>query len=137
MYATTAVSPEAGTMYLTTSSGYPYVYHNGVAYFHTSEVSPVQQPWPVSNLFWYICFSGEQDSCSVFKSLLLPVSSAMPHTRCLNGFLLLDCFCGLVFFKYHFSLFCFCRGLLLWCDLLNRIVHNQSGPWPRSKFYYL
>ncbi|NXS18456.1 BOLL protein, partial [Mystacornis crossleyi] len=45
-----AVSPEAGTMYLTTSSGYPYVYHNGVAYFHTSEVSPVvspvQQPWP-------------------------------------------------------------------------------------------
>ncbi|NWI38754.1 BOLL protein, partial [Picathartes gymnocephalus] len=46
MYATTAVSPEAGTMYLTTSSGYPYVYHNGVAYFHTSEVSPVQQPWP-------------------------------------------------------------------------------------------
>ncbi|NXT69998.1 BOLL protein, partial [Chaetops frenatus] len=45
-YATTAVSPEAGTMYLTTSSGYPYVYHNGVAYFHTSEVSPVQQPWP-------------------------------------------------------------------------------------------
>ncbi|XP_017694209.1 PREDICTED: protein boule-like isoform X2 [Lepidothrix coronata] len=46
MYTTTAVSPEAGTMYLTTSSGYPYVYHNGVAYFHTSEVSPVQQPWP-------------------------------------------------------------------------------------------
>ncbi|NXB16416.1 BOLL protein, partial [Rhagologus leucostigma] len=37
---------QAGTMYLTTSSGYPYVYHNGVAYFHTSEVSPVQQPWP-------------------------------------------------------------------------------------------
>ncbi|XP_071418432.1 protein boule-like [Pithys albifrons albifrons] len=41
-----AVSPEPGTMYLTTSSGYPYIYHNGVAYFHTSEVSPVQQPWP-------------------------------------------------------------------------------------------
>ncbi|NXK91335.1 BOLL protein, partial [Formicarius rufipectus] len=41
-----ALSPEAGTMYLTTSSGYPYVYHNGVAYFPTSEVSPVQQPWP-------------------------------------------------------------------------------------------
>ncbi|NXD30243.1 BOLL protein, partial [Spelaeornis formosus] len=46
MYATTAVSPEAGTMYLTTSSGYPYVYRNGMAYFHTSEVSAVQQPWP-------------------------------------------------------------------------------------------
>ncbi|NWW25303.1 BOLL protein, partial [Falcunculus frontatus] len=46
MYATTAVSPEAGAMYATTSSGCPYVYHNGVAYFHTSEVSPVQQPWP-------------------------------------------------------------------------------------------
>lgn len=71
MYATTAVSPEAGTMYLTTSSGYPYVYHNGVAYFHTSEVSPVQQPWPVRNLFWYLCSPMDQDNCSVFKSLLL------------------------------------------------------------------
>ncbi|XP_072788512.1 protein boule-like isoform X2 [Taeniopygia guttata] len=60
MYATTAVSPEAGTMYLTTSSGYPYVYHNGVAYFHTSEGSPVQQPWP---------------SCSVSSS---PVMVAPP-----------------------------------------------------------
>lgn len=36
-------------MYLTTSSGYPYIYHNGVAYFHTPEVASVQQPWPVSN----------------------------------------------------------------------------------------
>ncbi|KFV00919.1 Protein boule-like, partial [Tauraco erythrolophus] len=41
-----ALIPEAGTMYLTTSSGYPYVYHNGVAYFHTSEVASVPQPWP-------------------------------------------------------------------------------------------
>ncbi|NXF31828.1 BOLL protein, partial [Nyctibius bracteatus] len=41
-----AVIPEAGTMYLTTSSGYPYMYHNGVAYFHTSEVASVLQPWP-------------------------------------------------------------------------------------------
>ncbi|XP_065526065.1 protein boule-like isoform X1 [Lathamus discolor] len=40
------VIPEAATMYLTTSSGYPYIYHNGVAYFHTSEVASVQQPWP-------------------------------------------------------------------------------------------
>ncbi|NXU48937.1 BOLL protein, partial [Turnix velox] len=38
--------PEAGTMYLTTSSGYPYIYHNGVAYFQTSEVASVPQPWP-------------------------------------------------------------------------------------------
>ncbi|NXG16395.1 BOLL protein, partial [Grallaria varia] len=44
--ARSAVTPRASTMYLTTSSGYPYIYHNGVAYFHTSEVSPVQQPWP-------------------------------------------------------------------------------------------
>ncbi|NXM75895.1 BOLL protein, partial [Serilophus lunatus] len=51
MYTSTPVSPEAGAMYLTTSSGYPYVYRNGVAYFHASEVSPVQQPWPVCNLF--------------------------------------------------------------------------------------
>ncbi|NXX78075.1 BOLL protein, partial [Urocolius indicus] len=40
------VIPEAGTMYLTTSSGYPYIYHNGVAYFQTSEVASVLQPWP-------------------------------------------------------------------------------------------
>ncbi|OXB55045.1 hypothetical protein ASZ78_016081, partial [Callipepla squamata] len=40
------VIPEGGTMYLTTSSGYPYIYHNGVAYFHTPEVGSVQQPWP-------------------------------------------------------------------------------------------
>ncbi|XP_010187099.1 PREDICTED: protein boule-like [Mesitornis unicolor] len=39
------VIPEAGTMYLTTSSGYPYIYHNGMAYFHTSEVTSVLQPW--------------------------------------------------------------------------------------------
>ncbi|XP_069716793.1 protein boule-like [Phaenicophaeus curvirostris] len=37
--------PGAGTMYLTTSSGHPYVYHNGVAYFHTSEATSVPQPW--------------------------------------------------------------------------------------------
>ncbi|KFP52823.1 Protein boule-like, partial [Cathartes aura] len=41
-----SVIPEAGTMYLTTSSGYPYIYHNGVAYFHTSEVASVPQAWP-------------------------------------------------------------------------------------------
>ncbi|KAM6129310.1 protein boule-like [Pterocles gutturalis] len=41
-----AVLSEAGTMYLTTSSGYPYIYHNGVAYFHTSEVASVPQLWP-------------------------------------------------------------------------------------------
>lgn len=66
-------------MYLTTSSGYPYIYHNGVAYFHTSEVASVPQPWPVSNLFLYICFSVDRDECSVSKSLLLPVYLAVPH----------------------------------------------------------
>ncbi|NWX08284.1 BOLL protein, partial [Caloenas nicobarica] len=42
-----AVIPEAGTMYLTTSSGYPYVYHNGVAYFDMPEVASVPQSWPL------------------------------------------------------------------------------------------
>lgn len=41
--------PAAGTIYLTTSTGYPYTYHNGVAYFHTPEVTSVPPPWPVSN----------------------------------------------------------------------------------------
>ncbi|XP_067994050.1 protein boule-like isoform X2 [Melanerpes formicivorus] len=40
------VITEAGTMYLTTSSGYPYIYHNGMAYFHTSEAATSSQPWP-------------------------------------------------------------------------------------------
>ncbi|XP_032659507.1 protein boule-like [Chelonoidis abingdonii] len=41
-----SIMPAAGTMYLTTSTGYPYTYHNGVAYFHTPEVTSVPQPWP-------------------------------------------------------------------------------------------
>ncbi|TFK13474.1 veficolin-1-like [Platysternon megacephalum] len=45
-----SIMPAAGTMYLTTSTGYPYTYHNGVAYFHTPEVASVPQPWPVSNI---------------------------------------------------------------------------------------
>ncbi|XP_067154997.1 protein boule-like isoform X1 [Apteryx mantelli] len=40
-----SVMPAAGTMYLTTSTGYPYTYHNGVAYFHTPKVASVPQPW--------------------------------------------------------------------------------------------
>ncbi|KAK2532096.1 Boll [Columba livia] len=43
-----AVVPEAGTMYLTTSSGYPYIYHNGVAYFDMPEVASVSQSLPAS-----------------------------------------------------------------------------------------
>ncbi|XP_062818870.1 protein boule-like isoform X2 [Anolis carolinensis] len=41
-----SIMPAAGTMYLTTSTGYPYTYHNGVAYFHTPEITSVPQPWP-------------------------------------------------------------------------------------------
>ncbi|XP_078536572.1 protein boule-like isoform X3 [Lissotriton helveticus] len=37
--------PAAGTMYLTTSTGYPYTYHNGVAYFHPPEVTAFQSHW--------------------------------------------------------------------------------------------
>ncbi|XP_078084778.1 protein boule-like isoform X3 [Mustelus asterias] len=42
----TSLMPAAGTMYLTTSTGYPYTYHNGVAYFHSPEITSVPQPWP-------------------------------------------------------------------------------------------
>ncbi|XP_064185663.1 protein boule-like isoform X1 [Anguilla rostrata] len=41
-----AIPASAGTMYLTTSTGYPYTYHNGVAYFHPPEMSPPAQHWP-------------------------------------------------------------------------------------------
>ncbi|NWX24256.1 BOLL protein, partial [Aegotheles bennettii] len=44
------VIPEAGTMYLTTSSGCPYIYHDGVAYFSTPEVASVPQPWPLCSV---------------------------------------------------------------------------------------
>uniref|UniRef100_A0A2K5E1X4 Protein boule-like n=1 Tax=Aotus nancymaae TaxID=37293 RepID=A0A2K5E1X4_AOTNA len=46
------IMPAVGTMYLTTSTGYPYIYHNGVAYFHTPEVTSVPPPWP--NFQYYI-----------------------------------------------------------------------------------
>ncbi|XP_069052732.1 protein boule-like isoform X3 [Lepisosteus oculatus] len=36
------------SVHLTTSTGYPYTFHNGVAYFHVPEVGAVQPPWPVS-----------------------------------------------------------------------------------------
>uniref|UniRef100_A0A8C8RNY7 Protein boule-like n=1 Tax=Pelusios castaneus TaxID=367368 RepID=A0A8C8RNY7_9SAUR len=52
-----SIMPAAGTMYLTTSTGYPYTYHNGVAYFHTPEVASVPQPWPPpasSTSFFYL-----------------------------------------------------------------------------------
>ncbi|GAA6225155.1 protein boule-like [Lates japonicus] len=34
-----------GTLYLT-STGYPYTYHNGVAYFHCPNMNPPAQHWP-------------------------------------------------------------------------------------------
>ncbi|XP_017289989.1 protein boule-like [Kryptolebias marmoratus] len=34
-----------GTFYLTTSTGYPYTYHNGVAYFHCANTNPPPQLW--------------------------------------------------------------------------------------------
>ncbi|XP_069567936.1 protein boule-like [Brachyistius frenatus] len=50
------VSPEpallqqvsCGTSYLTTSTGYPYTYHNGVAYFHCPNMNPSVHHWPVA-----------------------------------------------------------------------------------------
>lgn len=35
-----------GTMYLTTPTGYPYTYHNGVAYFHNPEPNTHPSHWP-------------------------------------------------------------------------------------------
>lgn len=34
-----------GPVYLTTSSGYPYTFHNGVAYFHSPRTNPIPQHW--------------------------------------------------------------------------------------------
>ncbi|XP_076158618.1 protein boule-like [Alosa pseudoharengus] len=42
----TAFPGPCGTMYLTTSTGYPYTYHNGVAYFHPPEVNTPASHWP-------------------------------------------------------------------------------------------
>ncbi|KAB5584550.1 hypothetical protein PHYPO_G00108870 [Pangasianodon hypophthalmus] len=38
-----------GTMYLTTPTGYPYTYHNGVAYFHNPEPNTHPSHWPASH----------------------------------------------------------------------------------------
>ncbi|KAM6945759.1 protein boule-like [Aplochiton taeniatus] len=41
-----AVPAPCSTMYLTTPTGYPYTYHNGVAYFHTPEMAQAAPHWP-------------------------------------------------------------------------------------------
>ncbi|XP_036425336.1 protein boule-like [Colossoma macropomum] len=41
-----AVPSTFSTMYLTTPTGYPYTYHNGVAYFHTPEPNTHMSHWP-------------------------------------------------------------------------------------------
>lgn len=63
-----------------TSSGYPYIYRNGVAYFHMPEAASIQQPWPVSNLFMYIYFSMDQDECN---AEVLPAFSFFGCASCL------------------------------------------------------
>ncbi|KAI4889792.1 hypothetical protein NFI96_030807 [Prochilodus magdalenae] len=40
------VPSSVGTMYLTTPTGYPYTYHNGVAYFHVPETNAHSSHWP-------------------------------------------------------------------------------------------
>ncbi|XP_051283995.1 protein boule-like [Dicentrarchus labrax] len=35
-----------GSLYHTTSTGYPYTYHNGVAYFHCPNMKPPAHHWP-------------------------------------------------------------------------------------------
>uniref|UniRef100_A0A8C9YVH4 RRM domain-containing protein n=1 Tax=Sander lucioperca TaxID=283035 RepID=A0A8C9YVH4_SANLU len=42
------VPMSCGTLHLTTSAGYPYTYHNGVAYFHCPNMSSPAHHWPVS-----------------------------------------------------------------------------------------
>uniref|UniRef100_A0A3B4TK34 Protein boule-like n=1 Tax=Seriola dumerili TaxID=41447 RepID=A0A3B4TK34_SERDU len=37
-----------GSLSLTTSTGYPYTYHNGVAYFHCPNMNPPAHHWPPS-----------------------------------------------------------------------------------------
>uniref|UniRef100_A0A8C6Q1X7 RRM domain-containing protein n=1 Tax=Nothobranchius furzeri TaxID=105023 RepID=A0A8C6Q1X7_NOTFU len=37
-----------GTFVMSTSTGFPYTYNNGMAYFHCANVSPDVQFWPVS-----------------------------------------------------------------------------------------
>ncbi|XP_045913864.1 protein boule-like isoform X2 [Micropterus dolomieu] len=40
------VPMSCGTVYLTTSTGNPYTYHNGVAYFHCPNMNPPGRHWP-------------------------------------------------------------------------------------------
>lgn len=42
----------SGTFYQTTSSGYPYTYHNGVAYFNCANMNPPPYHWSVSMLLF-------------------------------------------------------------------------------------
>uniref|UniRef100_A0A8C4T5A9 RRM domain-containing protein n=1 Tax=Erpetoichthys calabaricus TaxID=27687 RepID=A0A8C4T5A9_ERPCA len=70
-----SVPSGSSTMYMTTSSGYPYTYHNGMAYFPTLETAPVTHIWPVSlTVFFclFVCFC----VCFIEKNPNLP-----PHSR--------------------------------------------------------
>ncbi|MGH0139100.1 UNVERIFIED_CONTAM: hypothetical protein FKN15_036589 [Acipenser sinensis] len=55
--------PAQATMYFTTSTGYPYTYHNGVAYFHAPEITSVPQHWP---------------PCSISSSPVMVTQQAQP-----------------------------------------------------------
>lgn len=115
-------------MYLTTSSGYPYVYHNGVAYFDMPEVASVPQSWPVSNLFLCICFSLHQGECSV---------TAMPCVWCFNSFLRLICLysgwlVGLFLILLKFTVLLQATFGLM-CPM-DRVVQNQCGHYLSRSF---
>lgn len=45
-----AVPAPFGTVHLTTPTGYPYTYHNGVAYFHNPEPNIHPSFWPAVSL---------------------------------------------------------------------------------------
>ncbi|XP_076871802.1 protein boule-like isoform X2 [Brachyhypopomus gauderio] len=49
-YTSLSLPTPEGTMYLTTPTGYPYTYHNGVAYFNTPEPSTHNSHWPPSHV---------------------------------------------------------------------------------------
>nr|AIU39883.1 Boule [Acipenser sinensis] len=73
--------PSPATMYFTTSTGYPYTYHNGVAYFHAPEITSVPQHWPPCS----ISSSPVMVTHEAHPVLQQPACHYQAPTQCLPG----------------------------------------------------
>uniref|UniRef100_A0A8C9YTH6 Protein boule-like n=1 Tax=Sander lucioperca TaxID=283035 RepID=A0A8C9YTH6_SANLU len=74
------VPMSCGTLHLTTSAGYPYTYHNGVAYFHCPNMSSPAHHWPVSCHCYHTHLTLDLNSIIKTKSFMSWVFKYVLHS---------------------------------------------------------